>query len=79
MTWEYNGKTYTNGGQFTGSQRGTVYDFTNSDNFFSPPSDIPFSAKKAGLVKLTAIKITSCSIDPDTDAKIMQIIYNLNK
>ncbi len=75
ISWEYNGKLYVSGGQFTGMQRGGIYDYTNVLNPFTPPSDIPFGARRQAVIK--NISISSCSFN--TTDKIEETIRAINK
>lgn len=59
LEWEYNGKVYENGGQFTGYQRGDKFNFINEKNYFNPPSEIPFAERSKAIIK--KISVTSCS------------------
>lgn len=74
LSWEYNGKTYENGGRFTGSQKSSGYSFIDVTNDFTPPSEIPVSARKNSVV--TKIAITSCAFS--TEDKIEDVVRAIN-
>ncbi len=59
LEWEYDGKIYENGGQFTGYQRGDKFNFINEKNYFNPPSEIPAAERSKAIIK--NISISSCS------------------
>lgn len=73
IEWNYAGKVYQNGGQFTGGKRDNKFTYVNIKNYFTPPSDIPSSERGNATIK--TISISSCSYS--TSNEIFELVNKI--